>query len=359
MVFDTAALFQPATLGEITLPNRLVMAPLTRTRAIEHLPNQLMAEYYAQRASAGLIISECTMVTAHTSAFGNDPGIYSDEQIAGWQKTTDAVHKAGGKIFMQIWHSGRAAHPLLNNGKPAVGPSAIAIEKGIIHTSTGKQAYTVPLELSHAEIDAIVADFRQGAANAIAAGFDGVEIHAANGYLIDQFLRESANQRQDQYGGSLENRARFLMQVLAAVNAEIGSQRVGVRLSPLNDFNDMHTHEPLELIRYLAEQLNDLDQAYLHVMRGGFFGMDGPDVLAAARAHYKGHLMVNMAYDAAEAAAVLRDKMADSIAFGKAFIANPDLPARILAGAELNTPDPTTFYSADAVGYTDYPFMSA
>jgi N-ethylmaleimide reductase len=357
MPTDTTPLFDPVRLGGLTLPNRFVMAPLTRCRAINHIPNELMAEYYEQRASAGLVITECTMVTEGTSSFGNDPGIYSAEQVEGWKKTTDAVHKAGGRIFMQIWHGGRAAHPLLNNGKECVAPSALAIESET-YTPEGKKPYTVPHELTKAEIAEIVQDFRKGAANAIAAGFDGVEVHGANGYLIDQFLRDGSNQRTDEYGGSLENRARFLTEVLEAVTGEIGSQRVGLRLSPLNSFNSMVDRDPVGWTRYLAEYLNKFELAYLHLMRADFFGVQQADVITIAREHYNGHLMVNMGYSAEEAAQVVRDKVADSVAFGTAFLANPDLPARVKAGAELNAADPDTFYTADAKGYTDYPFMS-
>ncbi len=357
MPTNTTPLFEAVSLGALALPNRFVMAPLTRCRAIGHLPNELMAEYYEQRASAGLVITECTMVTPGTSAFGNDPGIYSTEQIEGWKKTTTAVHQAGGRIFLQIWHAGRAAHPLLNEGKECVAPSALAID-GETYTPEGKKPYTVPRELSKAEIAAIVQDFRRAAAGAIAAGFDGVEVHGANGYLIDQFLRDGSNQRSDEYGGSLENRARFLTQVLEAVIDEIGSQRVGLRLSPLNSFNSMADSDPAEWTRFLAEYLNKFELAYLHLMRADFFGVQQADVVTIARENYKGHLMVNMGYSAEEAAQVVRDKVADSVAFGTAFLANPDLPARVKAGAELNTADQDTFYTSDARGYTDYPFMS-
>ncbi len=356
MTAATDALFEPVKLGDLTLPNRINMAPLTRCRALGHLPNALMAEYYAQRASAGLVIAECTAVCPDTSAFGNDPGIYAAEQVEAWKLTTDAVHQAGGRIFLQIWHGGRASHPLLNGGKPAVAPSAIAID-GETHTPEGKQPYTVPEVLDKAEIAAIVQAFRQGAANAIAAGFDGVEVHGANGYLIDQFLRESANQRDDEYGGSLENRARFLMEVLEAVSAEIGSHRVGLRLSPLNSFNSMREGDPEAWTRYLASALNRFDLAYLHLMRADFFGQQQGDVVTIAREHYQGHLMVNMGYSGEEAATAIRDRRADSVAFGTGFLANPDLPERLKAGAELNAPDPDTFYTPDAKGYTDYPSM--
>lgn len=358
MPTDTAPLFESVQLGDLTLPNRLVMAPLTRCRAVNHIPNDLMAQYYTQRAGAGLVITECTMVTPGTSAFGNDPGIYSAEQIEGWKKTTDAVHKSGGRIFMQIWHAGRAAHPLFNNGRECVAPSALAIDDET-HTPEGKKPYTVPRELTKAEIAAIVQDFRKAAANAIAAGFDGVEVHGANGYLVDQFLRDSANRRTDEYGGSLENRARFLTEVLEAVTGEIGSGRVGLRLSPLNSFNGMRDSDPAAWTRYLAESLNRFGLAYLHLMRADFLGVQQADVVTLAREHYHGHLMVNMGYSAEEAAQVLGNKLADSVAFGTAFLANPDLPARIKAGASLNTPDPDTFYTAGAEGYTDYPLMDA
>ncbi|WP_421847711.1 alkene reductase [Marinomonas sp.] len=351
-------LFSPVKLGDLELPNRFIMAPLTRTRAPGHLPNALMAEYYSQRASGGLLITECTMVKEGTSAFGDDPGIYSQEQIEGWKLTTNAVHEKGGRIFMQIWHAGRACHPLLNGGKEAVSASAIAID-GETHTPEGKQAYTVPRALTVDEIKEIVGDFRQAAINAKEAGFDGVEIHGANGYLIDQFLRESANQRTDEYGGSLENRSRFLMEILEAVTEVMGSGRVGLRLSPLNSFNSMKEGDAAAWTRYLCEQLNRFDLAYLHLMRTDFFGTHDVEPVKIAREAYKGHLMVNMGYTAEEANEAISGGQADSVAFGKAFIANPDLVERVKADAELNEPNPNTFYSAGKEGYTDYPFMTA
>ncbi|MCB5163126.1 alkene reductase [Marinomonas algarum] len=351
-------LFSPVTLGDVELANRFVMAPLTRTRAPGHLPNALMAEYYGQRASTGLIITECTMVSEGTSAFGDDPGIYSQEQIDGWKLTTDAVHQADGRVFMQIWHAGRAAHPLLNNGKEAVGPSAIAID-GDTHTPEGKKPYTVPRELTVAEIKTIVNDFRQGAINAKAAGFDGVEIHGANGYLLDQFLRDSANQRTDEYGGSMENRARFLFEVIEAVTEVMGSGRVGVRLSPLNSFQSMKDSDPLAWTRFLAEQLNRYNLAYVHLMRADFFGIQQADVVSVARETYQGHLMVNMGYSPEEAQQVLKSGQADSVAFGTSILANPDFVERVKQGAELNQPNPDTFYTSGTEGYTDYPFMNA
>ncbi|MGB0784022.1 MAG: alkene reductase [Marinomonas sp.] len=351
-------LFSPVKVGDVELPNRFVMAPLTRTRAPGHLPNALMAEYYSQRASTGLLITECTMVTEGTSSFGDDPGVYSKEQVEGWKLTTEAVHKADGRIFMQIWHGGRAAHPLLNDGKEAVSASAIAID-GDTHTPEGKKPYTVPRALTVAEIKDIVNDFRLAAINAKEAGFDGVEIHGANGYLIDQFLRDSANQRTDEYGGSLENRSRFLFEVIEAVTGVFGSGRVGLRLSPLNSFQSMKDSDPIAWTRFLAEQLNRFDLAYLHLMRADFFGIQQADVVSVARESYKGHLMVNMGYTPEEANQVIADGQADSVAFGTGILANPDFVERVKQGAELNQPNSDTFYTSGAEGYTDYPFMSA
>lgn len=350
-------LFNPLQVGALTLPNRFVLAPLTRTRAgVEHLPNDLMAEYYAQRASGGLLITECTMVVEGTSAFIAEPGIYSAEQIEAWKKTTAAVHAKGGRIFMQIWHAGRAAHPGINGGQRTVSSSATAIE-GEIHTPAGKVPHAVPHALSTGEIATIVAAFAQGAKNAIEAGFDGVEVHGANGYLIDQFLRDGVNQRTDAYGGSVENRARFLFEVLGAVSEAIGSERVGLRLSPLNSYNSMKDSDPVGLTAYLAEKLNDFKLAYLHLMRADFFGVQTGDVMTVAREKYKGVLMGNMGYSAEEAALAIQEGKLDAVAFGNTYIANPDLPERIKAGAALNAPDSSTYYTPGAKGYTDYPTM--
>ncbi|MBC3916737.1 alkene reductase [Undibacterium sp. CY18W] len=352
-------LFNPLQTGSVSLPNRILMAPLTRARAdAGHMPNALMAEYYSQRASAGLIITECTMVAENTSAFYAEPGIYNAEQIAAWKVVTDAVHAKGGKIFMQIWHAGRAAVPAFNNGIENVGPSAIAIDSEV-QTPNGKIPNAVPRELRLDEIPALVAAYAQGAKNAIAAGFDGVEVHGANGYLIDEFLRDSANQRTDSYGGSIENRARFLFEVLTAVNAAIGSDKVGLRLSPLNSYNSMKDSDPLALISYLTTRLNDFKLAYLHVMRSDFFQAQTGDVMTVARENYKGVLVGNMGYKADEANQAISSGKLDAIAFGTSFLANPDLPERIKQGAELNAPDASTFYSPGAKGYTDYPSLQA
>lgn len=354
-----STLFNPLQVGALTVPNRILLAPLTRARAdAGHMPNALMAEYYAQRASGGLLITECTMVAPNTSAFIAEPGIYSAEQVAAWKQVTSAVHAKGGRIYMQIWHAGRAAHPAINGGTPTVSSTATPIE-GDIHTPTGKVPHVPAHVLTESEIPGIVEAFVQGAKNAIAAGFDGVEVHAANGYLIDQFLRDGANDRTDGYGGPLENRARFLFEVLTAVTAAIGSDRVGVRLSPLNSYNSMKDSDPVALIGFLAEKLNAYKLAYLHVMRADFFQAQHGDVMTVARAKYQGVLVGNMGYTAEEATQAIADGKLDAVAFGTSFLANPDLPARIKAGAPLNTPDANTFYTPGAVGYTDYPTMAA
>jgi N-ethylmaleimide reductase len=351
-------LFTPLKLGALLVPNRIFMAPLTRCRAdAEHVPNALMAQYYAQRASAGLIIAEATMAMACNSAFWTEPGIYAPEQVDGWRLTTDAVHAAGGKIFLQIWHGGRACHPLLNQGAQPVAPSALAIENDEVHTPEGKKPYVTPRELRDEELPGIVAGFRLAAENAKAAGFDGVEVHGANGYLLDEFLRDGANKRSGAYGGSLENRARLLFEVLAAVSEVWGGERVGLRISPLNSYNSMIDSDPVGLTAWLAEQLNAFELAYLHVMRGDFFGVQSGDVLTPARSHYKGVLIANMGYNPEEAAQAVAEGKVDAVAFGNSFLANPDLPARIQAGAALNQPDPAKYYSPGAEGYTDYPAL--
>ena len=351
-------LFTPLKLGTLTLPNRILLAPLTRTRAdAGHIPNDLMAEYYSQRASGGLLITECTMVTEGTSAFINEPGIYSDAQVQAWKKVTAAVHAKGGRIFMQIWHAGRAAHPDMNDGTPNVSSSTTAIE-GDVQTPKGKVPNAVPRALAVDEISAIVAAYVQGAKNAIAAGFDGVEVHGANGYLIDQFLRNGANQRTDTYGGSLDNRARFLFEVLTGVCAAIGASQVGLRLSPFNSYNSMIDSDPVGLAGFLSDKLNAFNLAYLHMMRSDFFGVQKGDVMTVTRANYKGVLIGNMGYTAQEAEQAIGEGKLDAVAFGTAYLANPDLPERFLAQAALNKPDRGTFYTPGAKGYTDYPYLA-
>lgn len=351
-------LFRPLSLGDTELSNRIWMAPLTRSRAgLEHLPNALMAEYYSQRASAGLIIAEATMAMEGNSAFWQEPGIYSQAQIDGWRLVTDAVHAKGGKIFLQIWHGGRACHPALNAGKQPVAPSAIAIEDEV-HTPEGKLPYTEPRALSDDEIPGIIAGFKKAAINAKAAGFDGVEVHGANGYLLDQFLRDGSNKRTGPYGGSIENRARLLLEVITSVCDVWDSKQVGLRLSLLNSYNSMKDSDPVGLTSWLAKRLNDFNLAYLHIMRGDFFQIQKGDVLTPAREHYKGILVGNMGYSADEAADAIAAGKLDAVAFGATFLANPDLPARFKIGAELNKPDPSTFYTAGAKGYTDYPVLA-
>lgn len=350
-------LLSPLQVGALNLPNRMLMAPLTRTRAdAGHMPNALMAEYYAQRASAGLIVTECTMVLPGTSAFGADPGIYSQAQMEAWKQTTAAVHAKGGRIFMQIWHAGRAAHPGLNDGAETVSSSALAVE-GETHTPEGKKPNVLPRELRVDEIPAIVQAYADAAKRAREAGFDGVEVHGANGYLIDQFLRDGANKRQDAYGGSMENRAHFLFEVLEAVCAAIGSDRVGLRLSPLNSYNSMIDSDPLCWTAYLAEQLGRFKLAYLHLMRADFFGVQKADVMTVAREKYQGVLIGNMGYSAEEAEQAIAEGKLDAVAFGTGFLANPDLPERVKRGAPWNKPDQATFYTPGAKGYTDYPTL--
>lgn len=350
-----STLFDPITLGAITLQNRIIMAPLTRCRAGEkHLPNELMAEHYAQRASAGLIIAEATMVQENQSAFWKEPGIYSDAQISGWQKITQAVHEKNGKIFLQIWHGGRACHPLLNSGAQPVAPSPIAITDDGVYTPEGKKSYVVPRELNDAELPTIVAAFGRAAENAKYAGFDGVEIHSANGYLLDEFLRDGSNKRKDAYGGSIPNRARLLLEVIDKVCTTWSNDHVGVRISPLNSFNSMIDSDPIALSIWLAEHLNEFQLAYLHVMRGDVYQQQTGDVLTPIRQHYQGNLISNMGYTGEEAKQAVATKKVDAVAFGVPFISNPDLPAKIKSGVAWNEANPATFYSEGAQGYTDY-----
>lgn len=351
-------LFTPLQLGALTLPNRILMAPLTRSRAgDDHVPTEMMAEYYAQRASAGLIIAEATMAIEGNSAFWKEPGIYSHAQVEGWKLTTDAVHKAGGRIFLQIWHGGRACHPLLNDGAQPIAPSELKIENDEVHTPEGKKPYVMPRALSDEEIPGIIAGFRKAAENAKAAGFDGVEVHGANGYLLDEFLRDGSNKRAGSYGGSVENRARLLIEVVDAISDVFGSNRTGLRISPINSFNSMIDSDPIGLSTYLAKTLSKKSLAYLHVMRGDFLQQQDGDLLTPIREHYRGTIISNMGYSKGEADDQIGSGKIDAVAFGVPFLANPDLPARFKAGANLNEADQSTFYSEGAEGYTDYPTM--
>jgi N-ethylmaleimide reductase len=351
-------LLSPLTAGAFQLPNRVLMAPLTRCRAdADHNPTPLMAEYYAQRASAGLIIAEATMVMEGNSSFWMEPGIYSEAQVKGWKAVTDAVHAKGGQIVLQLWHGGRACHPLLNGGAQPVAPSAIPITGDEVHTPEGKKPYVTPRELRDDEIPGIVAGFKKAAENAKAAGFDGVEVHGANGYLLDEFLRDGANKRSGPYGGPLENRARLMLEVLDAVISVWGADRVGLRISPLNSYNSMIDSDPVGVTTYIAQQCSTRGIAYLHMMRADFFQAQQGDVITPARQHFKGTLISNMGYTADEAEQAITEGKLDAVAFGTSFLANPDLPARIAAKAPLNAPNPARFYSPGPEGYTDYPAM--
>jgi N-ethylmaleimide reductase len=353
-------LFTPLQVGALTLPNRILMAPLTRCRADQdHVPTPLMAEHYSQRASAGLIIAEATAAMAGCSAFWTEPGIYNDAQVEGWKQVTDAVHAKGGQIMLQIWHGGRACHPLMNNGAIPVAPSAIPITNDEIHTPNGKVAHGTPRALEDDEIPKIIAGFKTAAINAKAAGFDGVEVHGANGYLLDEFLRDGSNKRSGAYGGSIENRARLLLEVLDATIAVWGCDRVGLRVSPLNSYNSMIDSDPIATYSWLATRLNDYNLAYLHLMRADFLGEQSGNIVSPIRSSYRGILIGNMGYSAEEAEQALAAGQLDAVAFGVPFLANPDLPERFAKQAELNAPDPSTFYSPGPKGYTDYPYLVA
>jgi len=354
------SLFSPFQLGSLEVPNRIFMAPLTRCRSeAGDVPGDLIATHYAQRASAGLLIAEATMAIANHCAFMGAPGIHSEAQVAGWRRTTDAVHQVGGRIYLQLWHGGRACHSLLNGGAQPVAPSAIAIEGDHIHTPEGPKPYETPRELRDDEIPAVVEGFRRAAENARRAGFDGVEVHGANGYLLDQFLRDGSNRRSGPYGGPVENRARLMLEVVDVVATVFGHGRVGLRISPLNSYNAMQDSDPMGLTTHLCHALSGRGLSYLHLMRADFLGRQQGDVLGLARRAFNGPLVANMGYSPGEAALAVKSGSVDAVAFGTAFLANPDLPARIQAGAPLNTPDPSTFYRGGAKGYIDYPTLSA
>lgn len=350
-------LFEPVQLGAVQLPNRVLMAPLTRQRAkSDGTPTDLIATHYQQRASAGLIITEMTVVSAHGRAYLNAPGMYQDSHREGWRRVTEAVHQAGGRIFAQLAHAGRISHPSLLPGNAIpVAPSAVR-PAGHVYTSSGKQPYVTPHALQTGEIAAVVQEFAAAARMAQEAGFDGVELHAANGYLLDQFLRDGTNQRTDAYGGSPEKRARFLMEVTQAVANVWGAGRVGVRLSPFNAFNDMLDSNPRQSFPVFAGALAAFGLAYLHVIEpaGGASGRLTPRM----RELFGGPLIGNGGFDTKAAAAAIGSGEAEAISFGVPFLANPDLPARLAGNLPLNTPDPSTFYGGDARGYIDYPAYS-
>lgn len=351
-------LFSPYDLGGLTLPNRVVMAPLTRNRAGPGLvPSELAAAYYAQRASAGLIIAEATQVSRQALGYQDTPGIYTPEQIAGWRKVTDAVHAKGGRIFVQLWHVGRVSHVDLHDGAAPVAPSAIPAET-MTFVNGGFAPVSEPRALELDEIPRIVEDFRRAAANAIKAGFDGVEVHGANGYLIDQFLRETANTRTDAYGGSVENRARLLVEVTAAVANEIGAERTGVRLSPVSPASGIvPARDEQPQFNHAIAKLNELGIAYIHVVEGATAGpRDGTSFdFDALRKAFRNTYIANNGYDLELANSRLAAGKADLFAFGRPFIANPDLVERLKDGVELAQPNPATLYGGGAEGYTDYP----
>ena len=347
-------LFTPAVAGELRLPNRIVMAPLTRARAgAERVPNDLMRDYYVQRASAGLILSEATSVTPMGVGYADTPGIWSPEQVAGWKKITSAVHEAGGRILLQLWHVGRISHPMFLGGESPVAPSPIAAQ-GHVSLVRPEQPYPVPRALATSEIPEVIAAYRHGAENAQLAGFDGVEIHGANGYLLDQFLQSGSNERTDQYGGSIENRARLLLEVADAAIGVWGAGRVGMHLAPRRDAHSMGDATPAETFGYVARELGRRKIAFICARES--IGADslGPELKKA----FGGHYIVNEGFTPATAEAIVAAGGADSVAFGKEFIANPDLPARIRENAPLNPYDTKTFYAPGPHGYVDYPALA-
>lgn len=349
-------LFSALAIGDLTLPNRVVMAPMTRNRAGKgFVPRDLNATYYAQRATAALIISEATQVAPEGIGYPDTPGIYTPEQVAGWRRVTDAVHAEGGRMFAQLWHVGRISHPSLQPaGELPVAPSAIK-PAGEAMTYAGMVPFVTPRALDTDEIPSIVEQYRHGAECAKQAGFDGIEVHAANGYLLDQFLRDGTNQRDDRYGGRIENRARLTLEVLEAVLQVWPARRVGIRVSPNSTFNDMTDSEPKTTFGYLAGALNRYGPAYLHVVEGNAAPVSSDHL----RKIYRGVLMVNGNYDKRRANAVVGSGTADLVSFGKRFLANPDLPERLRLDAPLNDADKATFYGGGSKGYTDYPHLDA
>ncbi len=357
---SNSPLFQPFTLRDLLLPNRIVLAPMTRSRAgTARIPNQLMAEYYVQRSSAGLLITEAATISEEANGWNESPGIYTDEMTDGWKLITKAVHDKGSVIFLQLWHMGRASHSSFHNGKLAVAPSAIKINEEFIHTPTGKQPCEVPRALHTSEIPRVVSDYQQAAERAKAAGFDGVEVHGANGYLVDEFLQSKTNHRSDRYGGSIENRYRFLKEVVEAVVTVWPADRVGVRLSPNGAFNDMGSPDYREQFTFVASQLDQFGLSYLHVIDGlefGFHKLGEPMMLAEFRKVFHGPLIGNCGYTLETAEKAITDGYADLIAFGRPFISNPDLVERFRNGWALAPVGPMSDWYAPTgeKGYTDY-----
>jgi len=347
-------LFEPLALGDLVLPNRVVLAPLTRSRAGEsRVPNALMAEYYAQRASAGLIITEATSVSPQGVGYAGTPGIWSPEQVEGWKGVTRAVHDAGGRIFLQLWHVGRISDPIFLDGEAPVAPSPIT-PAGHVSLVRPQRPYTTPRALNTEEIPGVIEAYRQGAENAKAAGFDGVELHGANGYLLDQFLQDRTNQRTDQYGGSIENRARLLLEAADAAISVWGPERVGMHLAPRGDAHDMGDSNPEAVFTYVARELGRRNIAFICARE-----YEGPDSLGPKlKAAFGGTYIANEKFTGESAQAALDAGWADAVAFGVSFLANPDLPERLRTGASLNAPNPATFYLPGAEGYTDYPTLA-
>ena len=358
-----ANLFESVQLGSVVLANRVFMAPLTRNRAHEDgVPGELAATYYSQRASAGLIVTEATQISPMGKGYINTPGIHSFEQVRAWSRIVESVHKSGGRIFLQLWHVGRVSHSSLlpNNARP-VAPSAIRARSQTL-IATGLAEVAEPIALTAGQIKESLDDYRRAASNAKDAGFDGVEIHAANGYLIDQFLRTGPNRRTDEYGGAASNRVRFLTETVERVLEVWDGGQVGVRISPTGGFNDMSDHNPLETFSVTVSRLNSYGLGYLHVVETAQNSKGSSEEDLAISAHlrtlWKGLYVVNGGYDGCRGEEALKSGHADAVAYGRAFLANPDLPKRLQIGAALNEPDPTTFYGGGAVGYTSYPALS-
>jgi len=349
-------IYDPISIGSLKLKNRIIMAPMTRGRAEEGgVPGDLMVEYYSERADAGLIITEATAISVQGSGWMHAPGIWNDSQVDGWKKVTKAVHDKGGKIFLQLWHMGRVSHPDFLNGELPVGPSAIAAH-GETYTKFGKKAYVTPRALTTEEIENIVGDYVKAAQRAIDAGFDGVEIHGANGYLIDQFIRDGSNLREDIYGGSIDHRLVFLLKIINDVVVQVGSERVGLRLSPTSGYNDMKDSDPIKTFTRAALLVNIFKIAYLHIIEPvSGEGVPEEPVVPHIRKVYDGVLIVNGGYNVDLANKALKNREADAIAFGVPFLANPDLVHRFEKHLPLNAPDFSTLYTQGPKGYTDYP----
>jgi N-ethylmaleimide reductase len=357
-----STLFSTGKLGGTETVNRIVMAPMTRSRADKNLaPTDLTVEYYTQRASAGLIVTEATQISPRGIGYTSTPGIYTMEQTKAWEKVTDSVHKAGGKIFSQLWHVGRVSHPSFHGGELPFAPSAIGIE-GTVYTYEGPKQYETPKEMTLDEIKQTIQEYKQAAINAKAAGFDGVELHGANGYLPEQFLASESNKRTDEYGGSLENRAKFILEVMNELISVWGSDRVGIKLSPSSYNNSINDNNRKETWTYLVEKLNDLNLAYIMFMEPFAPSEDAnfiPKVNEYFRGIYKGNIIANVGFNREKAIEYIESGISDYVAFGSLFISNPDLPRRLKENLPLALPDSSKFYGGDSEGYTDYKFYQS